>query len=263
LSKNIDLTYGIKPFNGKYNSPYTYKMWVEDVTVHAKHYYKNQQYFEGIKNNNIVSPTITTVIIGLFILVAFLYSYHRKRLNLLLQTFFNWKVAKQVIRYEKVYSHPVNVILFIVFLIGSPLFYAFAYQKISFADLNVFYAATAIAVAVLFYLVIKLFLYKASAWLFRLDDIIEEYIFQSNFFNKLFGLINLILLVLLLFSPISISLIVTTSFSIFLIFLIIQLIRGILIGMQKAITMHLIILYLCTLEILPWLIIGKWIKNIL
>lgn len=264
MPTGLEYTTAVKPLIVEHKTNYNYDVWINDVVSSSLNYSKNEPYFEGIENNATHFPLITIIIIILVALVSFLYSFYRRRLALLFKTFFNWKVAKQIIRYERVYSHPVNVLLFIVFLVSTPLFYSLSYQAIEESpEIKIINLALVIAFFTISYLLFKFLLYKLSAWLFEINNLIEEYIFQTNLFTKFFGVINLMLIILLLFSPVNKLLIIGISLSALFIFLVIQLIRGVLIGSQKVIPLQLIILYLCTFEILPWLIIGKWVKNLL
>lgn len=257
------LAYGVMPYKGEYQPDYTYKQWALDITVHAKHYLSQHKYHQGESQNQLVPNWIAFVLILVLVAVAYSKSFHAKRFKMILKGFFNWKVSQQIIRYEKVYAHPVNILLSTVFLVTTSLLYAFYYFHHYNQLVEPLYTFGLLGALILIYGLLKLFVYSFSAWLFNINEMMEDYSFQSSLFNKLFGLINLILLVFYFYSTVSQQLILGISISILLIFMLMQLVRGLLIGIQNAIPLHLIILYLCTLEILPWLIIGKWIGNLL
>lgn len=258
-----EMSYGIKPFDGVYNPTYSYKQWVLDVTVYAQDHLSKVEYHKGEPQTSSVPNWVPIVLIIVSALVAYSKSYYGKRFNMILKGMFNWKVSQQIIRYEKVYAHPVNLILTLVFLITTSLFFTFVYHKNYNQLIEPAYLFALMAVFLLAFGLVKLLLYSTSAWLFDVNEVMEDYSFQNTLFNKLYGLLNLVLITFLLYAPINDQLILGISLVSLLIFMLMQLIRGLLIGIQNAIPVHLIILYLCTLEILPWLIIGKWIGNIL
>ena len=110
------------------------------------------------------------------------------------------------------------------------------------------------------YLFTKLLLYKFSAWLFGEEEALEEYLFQTTLFNKYLGVVYLILTTLLIYSSVKIEVLYYSGLIMLALFLLFQLVRGFIIGIERGSNLLFIILYLCTLEITPWLILGKWIK---
>jgi hypothetical protein len=255
--------YGVETYDGTYHKAYSYKQWSNDVVVHANNYLSQVKYHQGELKESQTSNWIVIILLIVFSAIAYTKSFHQKRFGMLLKGFFNWKISQQIIRYEKVYFHPVNVILSVVFLVVTALFFALAYQSFYVSDVNLALLTFLIGLGIVFMALIKVAFYNFSSWLLSISEPMQDYIFQSSLFNKLFGLINFILIVLLLYSPLSDKVVIGISLLSLLIFMLMQLVRGLLIGIQNAIPMHLIILYLCTLEILPWLIIGKWIGNLL
>lgn len=221
----------------------------------------NQKYFRPTEKQQSFPDVLLFFILFGCLSIAYVSAFHRKRFKMLTQTAVNWKLSKQIIRYEKVYSHPVNIALNLNFLISVSLFFGLSYyylipQVFSFnAHFFVF------LLGIIIYLMSKLFLYKFTAWLWKREEVMEEYIFQTNLFNKYLGVIYLLLTALLLYSNINSEVLINTGFVFLFLLLCIQLIRGVIIGKQSDGNLLLIILYLCTLEILPWLFIGKWIDN--
>lgn len=264
LNYHLYSGYGVEPYEGNYIEVYEYREFVGDVVVYSKNYLSSIEHFDGELNAKLLVPNWLTVIVVLLIgLIAYVRSYHNKRFSILIKGLVNRKVSQQVIRYEKVYFHPVNVLLSIVFLISTCIFFTLAYQHTYSPKVNVLYLSSIIFVGIIVIAIVKIVLYNFSSWLLSISDIMQDYVFQSSLFNKLYGIINSGLIILLLFSPFNTQLIILSSIAILFVFMLMQLIRGLLIGIQNAIPLHLIILYLCTLEILPWLIIGKWIGNLL
>jgi hypothetical protein len=223
---------------------------------------KQNPYLKGTAKKEIEGIDYLTPLLVLCLLgIAISRSFYRKRFKLLFKTIFNWKIAKQIIRYEKVYTHPVNLMLTGIFLISSPLFFGFFVGEGLFYSDNYFKTVVSIATALLAFLILKLLAHYFFAWLFNSKASIEEYIFQSSLVNKIYGIVNLALLICLLYTNLSISWLFTISFFFLLLLLIIQILRGFLIGLEKGTPIQLIILYLCTLEILPWFLMAKYLSQ--
>jgi hypothetical protein len=180
---------------------------------------------------------------------------------MLFQTLINWKLSKQIIRYEKVYTHPVNIVMTLNFLLCFPLFYAIIRSRYIQTSDSIAYSFLIISVPILIYTISKVSFHQLAGWLWGEKKTVEEYLFQSNLFNKYLGLGFLFLTTILIYSPINYE----VSFSISLVLLALsfafQIVRGVIIGLESGIKLYFIILYLCTLEILPWLLIVKWITS--
>ena len=192
--------------------------------------------------------------------LAVVIAFYRRRFSLLVNVLFNWKLSKQIIRYEKVHSHPVNVLLMITFLIFFPFFYSLSLSQIQ-SELEFSYLLKVFSLFILAYFLGKFLLYQFSSWLFEEKDLFNQYVFQLNLYTKLMGVLLLILWVFLVYSPISAGILFNLSLIFLLIFLGLQTFRGLVIGRSEGKPLLLIILYLCTLEILPWFLIYKSLEN--
>ncbi|MAY82672.1 MAG: hypothetical protein CMP59_00925 [Flavobacteriales bacterium] len=197
-------------------------------------------------------------ILGVGILAAVI-AFYRKRFELLLGVLFNWKLSKQIIRYEKVHSHPVNILLMLAFLIFFPLFFAKIGSELSKYDFIFLWQR--ILMYLVIYFVVKLILYRFSAWLFDEGSLINKYVFQLNLYSKFMGVLLIGMWILLIYSPIGIDYLFNFSMLILILFLTLQTARAFMIGRSEGKSLYLIILYLCTLEIVPWILIIKSLKN--
>ena len=238
------------------------KEWIQEIYLKTKEYKQAFPYKEGAVNEVFAESWMLVLLLMCAGSLAFVRGFYRKRFSMLFQTLINWKLSKQIIRYEKVYTHPVNLLLLANFVICIPLFFSVAALKvldIHHPAINVFLF---ILIPLLLYILAKFISYQFSAWLLKEKEAINEYVFQANLFNKYLGVLFLVLVTLLIYSPIDPVKITYLGFFILLFFLVFQLIRGVIIGIQRAKNLLFIILYLCTLEILPWLILGKWLNNL-
>jgi hypothetical protein len=249
------------PYDGLYEQPYTIYLWSVDVYSVSKEYHNSIPYKEGTPVINFVQPWMLFLLLIGFLGIAYVRAFHRKRFSMLFQTFINWKLSKQIIRYEKVYTHPANLILTLIYLFSIPLFLALSYKITSSSQFALSQLFFIIQIPLLFYILLKFIAYRFTAWLLDEKEVIEEYVFQANLFNKYLAVSYLILSTLLLYSRFSPNVLIGIGLAILLSFLLFQVIRGLIIGIENGKSLYLIILYLCTLEILPWLILGKWINT--
>ncbi len=249
----------ITPYLEK-NKPYSINDWAGDIYGVGENYYSDKDYYDPISvsaNNSIIDFLIIIFCVSAFALVT---SFYNKRFKLLLNTFFNWKLAKQIIRYEKVHSHPVNLTMLFIFAVSTPIFFCKS-LIILFPQWEFFELFSYVMLILIVYFLLKYLLYQFSAWLFEEKELVEQYIFQGNLYSKFVGLVYLGLLILHLYSPFSDILLLKIGLIVLLIFLLLQLSRGIIIGLAEKRNLLVIILYLCTLEILPWLLMYKSIQD--
>ena len=250
----------ISAFDSTYNPPQT----LSDVAINSAAIHKNTNFnrvdFVGTKNNSLIGSWVLVSLILGFASIAFVRSAYKKRFSMLFQTLINWKLSKQIIRYEKVYTHPVNIIMTLNFIVAFPLFFAILRNQLFDTQDSVLLSFFIILIPVIGYLIIKLVAHQFMAWLWNQKPLVEEYLFQTNLFNKYLGLGFLILTTIVVYSSIDLSAILYFGLILLILSLVFQIIRGIIIGVESGVKWYLIFLYLCTLEILPWLAIGKWVN---
>lgn len=234
--------------------------WVNTIVEHSSGTFTQPVYYEGVPNRFDTPIWVIILLLIGFSCIAVSRSVYRKRFNMLLKTLTNWKLSKQIIRYEKVYTHPVNVLMTFNFIISLPLFFSLVYFKLFNPDIIIEKQYLFLLFPLVLYLLVKIAFYKFSGWLWNEKGVIEEYLFQSNLFNKYAGAGFLILTSMVVYSPISIFKIAQSGLILLGLLALFQLIRGVVVGLENGKHLFFIIAYLCTLEILPWLVIGKWIQ---
>ena len=238
-----------------------YNAWVNEVVLSSKEFTLETTTFQG-SSLQLNSPTwiIFMLVIG-FSCLAISRSVYKKRFRMLYKTLGNWKLSKQIIRYEKVYTHPVNILMSFNFILLFPLFFSILYVRLYNPSTNIGQVYFYILAPLVIYLLLKLICYQFSAWLWNEKGVIEEYLFQSNLFNKYLGVVFLILTSLVVYSQIELTSLAFIALGAVGLSTVFQLSRGVMIGLENGKHLFFIIAYLCTLEILPWLVFGKLITT--
>lgn len=191
--------------------------------------------------------------------IAIVKAFQPKRVNMLISTLTNWKIGKQIIRYEKVHSHPVNIGLSFVFISASSLFLALCAVEFYSFEIGLTQIWLSIMLGIGVYSILKIIIYKLSAFLLIEDYVFKEYTFHTLLFAKLLGVVCLFGVALFEYSYLPKTNTAILVGSISAILFLFQLIRGVQIGQQKTQNLLSIILYLCTLEILPLIVLSKWV----
>lgn len=220
-------------------------------------------YQEGIPKNNSYQNWSIIILILCFIMLAFSKAKYAKRIDLLIKSLKSWKFGKQVIRYERVYSHPTNIILLLIFLFSTSLFIQKALLVDTFRDLSGLQLFFSIACLFVGIYLLKILILLSVGKIFEISEFTNEYIFHFLLFLKLTGVLLLPISIFYLYSSVGNTLSIWLGICILIAAYFARIIRAFLIGLQANEKLYTIFLYLCTLEILPSLVIGKFIKDML
>ncbi len=203
---------------------------------------------------------LTTAILFLFALVRY---YNSRRITLLLEGVFSKTRANQVLRESNVFSHQTFIPLLLLYVGSISIFIYILFRDYTGTFIIEFSPPLTIALIFTGYLVfilLKTVLLSVSGWYFRNSQITFEYIHNIYLFNLLITIVVIPFIYLMTYLDIPemkwISIgIVTMAF-------IYRFLRGFGIGLSdtKFSIFHLF-LYLCTLEILPLLVIAKLLER--
>jgi hypothetical protein len=234
-----------------------YRILINPLTVKGKET-GDYGFLPKIKTQPIADWTIALIIV-LFILLASIRSASEKYVTQLFQSIFNRKVAIRLYR-EKVstlLNTAFRLDLFYYLVVGLFIYQVVEhYGSFSLTE-SIIYCAI-ILVAFYLYMATKFTLYRISGAIFDTPSETREYLFHAKTGNRVTGLI-LFPVVLFLFLTTGITAEYLLYFGIIsiLILSIINVLRSMMIIAQKVFPVYYLILYLCTLEILPVLIVGK------
>ena len=207
----------------------------------------------------LLKDAFTVIILSLIIIITLIKYNNHKKFNSLLKIFWNSSYLKKY-KYEKVTYYPFDYFLQINFVISLGLFvfiYNVTYNgnRLSFNFLE-FLDIIQIIVA---FLVLKNLTELVISWFFNIQWLTNLYLNEKINYNSLIGLIILLINVLILyfFNP-SINVLFIFIYIILLLKLAAYINSFIL--HQKTIkkSWFYFILYLCTLEIIPYLLLYNF-----
>ncbi len=211
----------------------------------------------------LLKDAFTVIILSLIIIITLIKYNNHKKFNSLLKIFWNSSYLKKY-KYEKVTYYPFDYFLQINFVISLGLFvfiYNVTYNgnRLSFNFLE-FLDIIQIIVA---FLVLKNLTELVISWFFNIQWLTNLYLNEKINYNSLIGLIILLINVLILyfFNP-SINVLFIFIYIILLLKLAAYINSFIL--HQKTIkkSWFYFILYLCTLEIIPYLLLYNFFLSI-
>ena len=211
----------------------------------------------------LLKDAFTVIILSLILIITLIKYNNHKKFNSLLKIFWNSSYLKKY-KYEKITYYPFDYFLQINFVISLGLFvfiYNVTYNgnRLSFNFLE-FLDIIQIIVA---FLVLKNLTELVISWFFNIQWLTNLYLNEKINYNSLIGLIILPINVLILyfFNP-SINVLFIFIYIILLLKLAAYINSFIL--HQKSIkkSWFYFILYLCTLEIIPYLLLYNFFLSI-
>lgn len=206
-----------------------------------------------------IEPWQTVLLLfGLF-LVGFTKAFSNNRFKQSLKALFNYSVAQEITREEKVFFHRTNLLLTLNHIIIISLFIfhlnniLHIYNK---SSLGVFLLI--VAFIVLMYS-IKYIFSKVLFYVFNDNNIANEYIFNISLFNNFLGILFIPVMALCYFSELSlINVLIYFALPTMVILFIMRIVRLFFAGKLKGISYLHIFLYICTLEILPLVVLYRF-----
>ena len=201
-------------------------------------------------------------LVGVLVLAFFLFATVRlifnKYLSQLVKATINYSTFTRVFR-EKYFnlfhaSFRLDVIFnLIMALFGYQLLSSY---KINFGISSSFYVYLICLGIVIGYFIVKKVLYGLIGIMTESKREVSEYLFSITIFNRVLGLFLLPVTAIIAFVPIyQPELLIYTGIGIIIIFYLLLLARGVKIFLRKHFSISYLILYLCTLEFLPLLLV--------
>jgi len=208
------------------------------------------------------NPETDWLVVFVFIAIALFatvrYSYI-KYINHLFLSLINYATSVRMLQ-ENNYpashgAYRLDAIFYITFSIF--VFQSFNILGLAHSAKGITYFAF-VLVGVLIYFFGKKLIYMTVGSLFETQTETSEYLFNVDNFNRSLGLILLPLVALVSFSPWNNPFfLILVGLTIVIAFNLVLLQRGVIILLRKQFSIYYLFLYLCTLEILPLLLIYK------
>ncbi len=202
--------------------------------------------------------------LGIFMLVLVILAYVRvvyaKRLQRLYSSLVRLQILRQVMREELVFSHRASVLLFLNFvLILSLIFYAavkyYGWNLHDSTGLS-FYGMVVAAVAGIYLL--KLIIASVLRLVLNDPGLLREYLYVVFLVNKAAGLILLPLALGVIYLNVGLlQNLFMAGLILAVVFILYRTAQGLILSAGYRVPWVYIILYLCTLEIIPFMVIIK------
>ncbi|MEI7595704.1 MAG: DUF4271 domain-containing protein [Bacteroidota bacterium] len=210
------------------------------------------------------SWVILVTVFLIFILVRIKTSYP-KRLKQITDGLYALRYINQINRESGIISYKGFIEFFLLFVINTSLIIYFfqAFSTNSSLNLINFVVLLKICLLVASLYLLKIFIFTVFGKIFQLEKELSVYLTNIFLINEALGLTFLPILLLIIYSPFENKLwLFYIAFLIFVLFFIYRFIRGIsIITSSVKFSKFYLFLYLCTLEITPFVILVRIILD--
>jgi hypothetical protein len=206
---------------------------------------------------------VIMIIVMLFIWIRIFYN---KFFSFLANSLISYQLSAKVFREKNVLLKRVSFVLDVIYhiVLSFFLYESFTFLKLSPVRLTSYNLFLLFLNILILYTLIRSAVLKLFNYLFRTDPIISEYVHNNFIINKSIGIVLFPVTIAICYMPESFA---GTLFVIGLVMLaagiIFKMIRGYQIIIRKEVLFFYLILYLCTLEILPLLLGYKVFMSLL
>jgi hypothetical protein len=203
---------------------------------------------------------VAAILLVSFTVFVWLYAANRKRLNQVVRAFYVSRFTNQLGRDELTLGNRVTISLSVLFVVTFSLFIsqvAEYYHYINAGERTVFFFKTASVICIAY--LVKVAAVRFFGFVFQNQKEAADYSLMIFLFCNTLGLFLLPVVICMAFvRNVSPMVFIYTGACIFGIFLLIRVLRGVLIGLNSVkVSRFYLFLYLCTLEILPFVVIVK------
>lgn len=214
--------------------------------------------FEPTLKNTSDRTWPSIILTSALLLLAFTKAFGTTRIRQIYKSIFSYYSANEVVREEKVFFHQVNFSLFLVYLFTISLLLYFVATAINPSNNNPFLYPSIFGLVTIAYL-IKFLFNAILGYLLDCSQYIPFYTYNVLLYNYLLGILLIPSLALIYFSDFSTTVILNmVILPLICIVLLIRFVRFFAIGISNNFSYLYIILYICTLEILPLVVLGKF-----
>ena len=207
---------------------------------------------------------ITGVLLFLYILFIWLYVTNYKKLGQIVKGFYINRNSNQLSRDELSIGNRVSVFLSLFFIVTLTIFISrtMSYYGLQLFSRDVPFSDIIIAFALVTAYSVKFATIKLFGYIFNIQKEANEYMMTIFLFCNTLGLFMLPIVICLTFvKQVSPVIFISAGTGIIAIFFSIRIIRGLILGLNSSeISKIYLFMYLCTLEILPIVILVKLFK---
>lgn len=241
---------------------------IEYTTSIFKNHALERLHPSGLIRNTAREEWLIALLVLILSIIAYLRVSYYRRFTQLISASFDFQLSNQIVREESALTQRVSIFLTAIFWVALPIYLL---QIIKYFRVPVYFSGPYAGLIVFLLLLIlvgimygmKVSSIRLLGSIFKVEKETEAYIFNVFLYNKLSGLLLLPIVILIRFMPEDFSrFFFLTGLAILGVSFLARVVRGFLIGLsKKGVSIVHLVLYFCTLEILPLVLVAKFLSN--
>ncbi len=209
---------------------------------------------------------LLAAIILILILIAWLKLFYNKFFDQTLHALYNYQLSAKVLRDQNIFSRRVASVLNFNFIINLGLF---CFLVSNFYGISIFSGSSflryiELCMLIAGFLLARYIITRLTGLVFNQDQLFKDYIHQILIAYKSLGVYLILIIIGLAYSPDEMKIyLVYTGLALIAVAYLTRIIKGFQIIFNKDVLIIYLILYLCTLEILPALVVYRYFSSFL
>ncbi|MBI5217942.1 MAG: DUF4271 domain-containing protein [Bacteroidia bacterium] len=227
---------------------------------------KENHYMPAREYSHFKADWMIVVMIVSLVIFGWVWAFFRKHIVHILQASYDYKISYKLMAERSTLTARVSLILNLLFIINFGLFF---YEASAFYGITIFkmqgfifflFLTGALGLIYLF----KYLFYSFIGYVINLSGQIYEYLHNIFLYSKLFGIALFPVVICIPFvEEKACSILIKTGIALYILSFIFRIFRGFQISFKINFSIFYLILYLCAVEILPLLLLGKFFKILL
>lgn len=232
-------------------------------SVIAPHQRPNQNDFKLIPKVENSSSWLFIYLLVTLLITSLISRFYRKRFSIVLNAPWQSRYYNQISNESKLFDHPLNFMLFVLYSANLAFFIVMAVQNFKSDFLlqwNIFGVFSVLILLIMAYTFLKTMAAKFTSILFKQSDFASIYGAQLHLSQNNIGVYLLPFLWILMYHPIPYSYRIIVLF--FIGFGVFRMVKSLIsLTTSTRLSLYQIFLYLCTVEILPLIVVIKFVNN--
>ena len=227
----------------------------------------DQESLSAMKTEQLIKPDwLIGIIIGCLVIFAWLKLFYNKFIDQTFISLWNFQLSENFLRDQSIFSRSVSMLLNLNFIITAGLFFYlvavfFEINPWTLNPFNIFLASTGI-VALL--LAARYIISHISGTIFNYQKLFKDYLSQILIIYKIAGVVLIPIIIAIAYLPESLRIyLIITGLILMAASVLFRFVKGIQLIFNKDVSIFYLILYLCTLEFLPALVIYKFFSYLI
>jgi len=227
---------------------------------------EDQEFLSSSKTEQLIKPDwLIGIIIGCLVLFAWLKLFYYKFIDQTFISLWNFQLSENFLRDQSIFSRRVSMLLNLNFIVTAGLFFYliatyFEMNPWTLTPFNIFLASTG---TITLLLAARYVISHLTGTVFNYHKLFKDYLSQIMIIYKIAGIVLIPIIMAIAYLPDTLRIyLIITGLILLAAGVLFRFVKGIQLIFNKDVSIFYLILYLCTLEFLPALVLYKFFSSL-